>query len=398
MPGAGHWTRFIAVLLAGTLIGCSAEENVRSVRIERRDLVFEVAVTGVLEAEINVNIGPPALSQVWDFKIARMTPEGTVVEAGTPVLEFETMQLQERLRNALAERDTAIQTLEKRGTDMKVESEKEVLAQAEAAARLRQATMKVAVPAEVSAGKDLELARLDLTVAEAEVEYRLQRVESVKRRSESEMATVATQVERADAKAHDLEQKIAAMRVLAPRSGMVIYNTAPYRGKKKVGDSVWRMDTVMQIPDLATVRARGQVDEVHAGRVHVGQTVRLRLDAHPDFSFAALITSIDPSVRQRSRNNPRKVIELVLEIEEVDQERMRPGMRFQGDIELSRLENVIATPLDAVQSDEAGLFVWHSRLFGRQRIPVDLGQRNGDWVEVLSGLEAGDVILTGGGG
>ena len=125
---------------------------------------------------------------MFEFKIARMVQEGTLVEAGTPVIEFETKEMEEQLRNARADRDKAIKTLEKRETDLKVDSEKEFLAQAEAAARLRQASMKAAAPAEVSAGQELELARIDLKVAEAEIEYRLQRVESVARRAESEKA------------------------------------------------------------------------------------------------------------------------------------------------------------------------------------------------------------------
>ena len=75
------------------------------------------------------------------------------------------------------------------------------------------------------------------------------------------------------------QASIRAMTTMAPREGTVIYVLNPRNGeKKKVGDSCWKAERVVEIPDLNRMKAEGEVDEVDAGRVAVGQRVTLRLD------------------------------------------------------------------------------------------------------------------------
>src|SRR5512142_1164024 len=69
----------------------------------RGDLVSGVDVTGTLAAVESDSFGPPQLPDVWDFKIAMMAPEGSDVKKGTPVLAFDTSELQRRLDEKRAE-------------------------------------------------------------------------------------------------------------------------------------------------------------------------------------------------------------------------------------------------------------------------------------------------------
>ena len=70
--------------------------------------------------------------------------------------------------------------------------------------------------------------------------------------------------------------------------------------KKKVGDSCWRLEQVVEIPDLRRLRADGEIDEADAGRVASGQSVTLRLDAHPEVVFTGRVAAIKSAVRQRA--------------------------------------------------------------------------------------------------
>ena len=72
------------------------------------------------------------------------------------------------------------------------------------------------------------------------------------------------------------------MAVKAERSGTVVYATSWRDEKKKVGDSAWRGERILEIPDLSAMKGEGDVDESDAGKIRVGQKVRFRLEAHPD--------------------------------------------------------------------------------------------------------------------
>ena len=114
--------RFWIVVLAA--VGLSAALGLRSLgpkegdgpwaRVERQDLVVGVEVTGTLGAIESVDLGPPQIQDVWDFKISFLAPEGAEVQPGQPVLGFDTSDLENRLVEKQAERDAAEKELEKK--------------------------------------------------------------------------------------------------------------------------------------------------------------------------------------------------------------------------------------------------------------------------------------------
>src|SRR6185295_5284639 len=130
----------------------------------------------------------------------------------------------------------------------------------------------------------------------------------------------------------------------APGVGTVVYVDTGEGEKKKVGDSCWRGQSVLEIPDLRSMRADGEIDEADAGRLSVGQRVTLRLDAHPDDAFTGRVRSIGGSVRSRSDSNPLKVVKLEIDLDRTDPQRMRPGMRFTGTVEIERAARVLVAP------------------------------------------------------
>jgi len=168
-----------------------------------------------------------------------------------------------------------------------------------------------------------------------------------------------------------------------------------HRGeKKKVGDTCWRMERVMEIPDLTRMLGKGEVDEVDAGRVAVGQRVSFRLDAHPDDLFYATITSAGTTVQQKKNTrDPLKVLQVDVKLDKTDPVKMRPGMRFKGTIELQRIKNALTIPRRAVYLSDQGPVVYRRGAFSVDTVPVKLGKENEDTVEVIEGLSARDRIL-----
>jgi membrane fusion protein (multidrug efflux system) len=120
--------------------------------------------------------------------------------------------------------------------------------------------------------------------------------------------------------------------------------------------------------------------------------VTLRLDAHPDLGYQGTVQSISRTVQEKSWRDPLKVVNLTLSLDETDPERMRPGMRFRGEIEIGRLDDVTLLPIRAVFHDEGSVVAYRHRLTGWQRVKLVLGDRNADQVEVLDGLEPGDTV------
>ena len=363
-------------------------------QVQRQDLVVGIATTGTLSAVQTVELGPPQLDDVWDFKIAFLAPEGMEVHQGQPVLGFDTSTLENTLLETMAERDSAQKELEKKQANLEMTRDEDELRLAEAKARVRRASLKVDVPAELVASKELADARTDLELAQREIAYLESRLALQSREAAAETAALRSRRDRAAARVRQAEEAIGRMTVLAPRDGTVTYLSDNRRGqeKKKVGDSVWRGEKVLEIPDLRRMRAEGDIDEADAGRVAVGQRVVFRLDAHPDVIFSGHVRSIHSAVQTRSPRDPVKVVGLDLSLDRTDPQRMRPGMRFAGTVELDRVPRALVVPAEAVFNRPEGPAVYRRTRWGIEEVRPQLGRRNDRWVEIVSGLKEGEAV------
>jgi multidrug efflux pump subunit AcrA (membrane-fusion protein) len=389
LAGAG----LVVALLAG-LRGVAAltGEPADWIAVERGDLVIDVEVSGTLEAVDTVLLGPPPLRNSWQFKISYLAPEGEVVEAGSRVLGFDASELQQRLLEAVAERDGARKRVEKVEKELGIEREETRLALAEASARLRKARLKAERPEIVVSIREQEQVRLELELAEKEVAYLEHNLETAERSAAAQLAALTDQLAQAEQTVSATREDIERLELRAPRPGTVLYVRSWRDEKKKVGDACWRGEDVIELPDLSAMKGMGQVHEADAGRLARGQRTTLRLDAHPDVEFAGRVGEIWSTVQRQSWRNPLKVVRLEIVLDETDTTRMRPGMRFRGRIETERIAGALLLPAEAVFLEQDGPVVYRRSWRGTARVPVRLGRRNASRVEVLEGLSEGDRV------
>lgn len=380
--------------LAGRASAVAGEEWAE---VQHDDLVLGIQVAGTLAAVESVNIGPPQIANQWDYKIAFLAPEGQEVRKGQPVLGFDSSELQRTLLDKMAERDSAQKELEKRQANLEMSRGQTELRLAEAEAKLRRARLKVDVPAELVAAQELAQAKEDLELASREVAYYKERLRTEGRQAQVEIDGLRTKRDRAAARVAEVQAAIQQMTVTAPRDGTVVY-ASNFRGeKKKVGDSVWRGEMLLQIPDLRRMKAEGRVDEADAGRLAVGQPVTLRLDAHPDVIFSGRVRAIHGTVKRESRVSPRKVVEVDILLDRTDPQKMRPGMRFLGTVELERAADALVIPSEAVVNGPGGPVVYRRAGWTVEEVRPKLGRRNERLVEVIGGLAPGDQVALRGG-
>lgn len=360
----------------------------------RGALVSGIEVTGSLEAFESDRFGPPQLPDVWDFKISMMAPEGAEVKKGQRVLSFDTSELQRRLDEKTAERDQAQKEIEKKRADLALRTKDERLKLAEAEARMRKTALKLDAPADIIGVKERQQVELDYELSKRETAAIQSRLGSLERAAEAEIRLLESKMKEAAAIVDTTQESIRNMTINAPRDGTVIY-VINHRGeKKKTGDTCWRMERVLEIPDLKRMQGKGEVDEVDAGRVAVGQRVSFRLDAHPDDLFYGTITTAGTTVQQKKgTRDPLKVLQVDLKLDKTDPVKMRPGMRFKGTIELQRIENALTIPRRAVFVADQGPVVYRRTAFSVETVPVKLGRDNDEMVQVIEGISAGDRIL-----
>jgi HlyD family secretion protein len=372
----------------------AADRQGEWVEIKRSDLVTGIEVTGTLSAIDSDLLGPPQIPDVWDFKISMMAPEGSDVKLGEPVLAFDTTELQHRLDENRALAEQARKEIEKTRGDVALRGDDDRLELAEAEGRLRRGETKLVAPPGVVPLKERREVELDYGVAKREVAEIGLRIKQTQRAAEAQIRLLQSKQAVAESIVARTEDAIRRMTVTAPRDGTVVYVTN-WRGDKfKIGDTCWKALRVMEIPDLTRMKADGEVDEADAGSVAVGQRVSLRLDARPDEQLSGIITRAGRTVQQQTgTKDPIKVLKVLISVERTDPATMRPGMRFQGTVELARIRDALLVPRSAVIVAPGGAVVYRRDLFAVHAVPVKLGGENDKFAEVLSGLSGGDRIL-----
>jgi HlyD family secretion protein len=372
----------------------AADRQGEWVRVTKGDLVRGVEVAGTLASAEGGSFGPPQLNDVWDFKISMMAPEGSEVTAGRPILGFDTSELQRKLDEKSAEAESARKEIEKRRADLRLRREDERLKLAEAEAQLRKTTLKLETPSDIVGITERKQVELDNSLAKRQVKDTKQKIADLERAANAEIGLLESKQQAAAAIVTAMQSAIAQMTVRAPRNGTVVY-VSNWRGdKKKVGDSCWRMERVIEIPDLARLMAQGDVDEVDAGKVTVGQRVTFHLDAHPDEEFKGTIRKAARTVQQQlGTKDPLKVLRVEIALDRCDPAKMRPGMRFQGQVELSRVRDALLIPRAAVFVSPRGPVAYRRGVFGVQTVPLRIGGQNEEMVNVLSGLAASDKVM-----
>lgn len=297
-----------------------------------------ISVTGELRSANSRQFGPPPIPDIWNYTIAFMAPDGAMVNAGDPILRFDTQELLTKTRdkrNALNEKEKELEKQIILGKERLAELK---LSVEEARAALDKAGLKADIPKTLLASREyhehqlqLEHARINLALREAELrkEGRIQQTEE--QILEREIAVLRAEVDQ-------LQGWISSMTIRAPTEGVVIHTTDRRNNKHSVGDNVWGGRTVIELPELSQLELHLEVPERESARIAVGQRVTFTLDAAPDRRFEGRITDLASVVHTRSVNQPAKVFDATAALSNPDSELMRPGMSVNAQILLGQQE------------------------------------------------------------
>jgi cobalt-zinc-cadmium efflux system membrane fusion protein len=174
----------------------------------------------------------------------------------------------------------------------------------------------------------------------------------------------------------------------APIGGLVVESHV------RIGEPVEPDKELLDISDLNEVLAIARVPEHQAGKLKPGSTLaRIRVAALGDETFKGTMLRFGTAADRTSGT-----IDAVFQIPNPNL-RMRPGMRVEFEIVVSRREGVLSVPKESVQGDPATrhVFVKDFDLPNTfVKTPVKLGQTGGGRIEILSGVFPGDEVVTHG--
>lgn len=179
------------------------------------------------------------------------------------------------------------------------------------------------------------------------------------------------------------EAKVAKTRVKAPFKGVVGLRNV------SVGDYVKEGQDLINIEDIATLRADFRLPETYLGRLSKGQIIEVTSDALPGERFKAVLDAVDPQVDPAGR-----AISARARLDNAAG-KLRPGMFVRVRLLFGERKAVLMVPEQAVVPG-AQPAVYRVVDGKATLVKVRLGVRRAAQVEVVEGLADGDVVITAG--
>jgi membrane fusion protein, multidrug efflux system len=215
---------------------------------------------------------------------------------------------------------------------------------------------------------DLEVAEAAATVADARYNSALNSVRE-------KIALIAVQTALRDLAA----QRLTETAIVAPFKGMIQNRMVA------VGTYVNAGQPIVELAKTSVLRYRAALPERFASSVKVGQRVKITL--HDQGSRDVKVARISPALDSISRS-------LTFEAEVPNEEGLlRSGSFAQADIVLDEKSQTIAIPIKSVVRFAGVDKVWKivdGKVF---EVIVQLGQEQGELVEVIAGIQEGEHLL-----
>lgn len=347
--------------------------------VVRADFVQSVVATGHVEAPFRINIGSQITGVVTDVPVG----EGQTVKAGDTLIVLDNREAQA----AVVQAEGIVAQAEARMRQMReltLPSAEEALRQAQATlVNAQQAYDRAAKLAASGSGtraalddatKGLDIARALARAAEFQV--------YTSRPGGSDYVMAETQLNQARASLTSAQSRLSYTIITAPRDGILISRVV------ERGNVVQPSNVLMKLSPTGDTELVVQIDEKNFGLIALGQKALASADAFPKDTFPVEVIYINPGVDLQ-----RASVEVKLRAH-TPPAYLRQDMTVSVDIEVARHPGTLIVPAETLRGTN-GDKPWVMKVDNGHAVrqPVTIGIVSAGKAEILSGLQAGDLVL-----
>ncbi len=372
--------------------------EVATVGVRKGEFTITVRARGEIRSTKSIILSAP---QVPNPRIVRLAESGKPIKAGEVVVEFDTATLE----NYYLDRTTSARTVESEIVQMK------------ASHKITDESDSMSLMT-----SEYDVQRAELEASKAEI---LSEIEGAKNRINVGLSEGSLGQVKATVKAHDVSQVadlerldtrknktlrdmarvkdyLSKMVIRAPSEG--ILNILPnFRAQGnwgqtppsfKEGDNAWTGAAIAEIPDLSEMRFDLKLEEVDRGKIQLGQTIKVKIDAIQDREFDAVLDWISPIASLNFRgfgSANEKTFPARATLKSVDP-RLRPGMSATGIVLIESQPGVLLIPNKASFLQAGKPHVWVQKGQGFESRPIQVGKRNETDIIVTQGLKETERI------
>ena len=403
----------------------SGYTKVLTAKVHKQDLATIVSGTGQIKPKTYVNVGATSFGRITHLYVK----EGDKVKRGQVIATVENVQPQANVQAqkatiAAAKTDISSYVAAEKTGEANVQHAKADLEQKKLDWERAQSLYKDGILAKQD--YDAKKAAYDTDVAS------LAQAEAQLNQAKAQTASAHGHLEQQYAQLRFNEDALNKTVSVAPFDGLV--TNLPVREGETVVVGIQNAEgsTLMTIADMSVVTAEVKVDETDIVNVRLGQPADVTVDAIPGKVYKGHVTLVGDQALLRSTGvatsqsttgtEEAKDFKVVVTLDQPTDE-LRPGLSTTAKITTAQKSNVLALPIQALTTftppaptsgsgnveaassststktpPVQGVYVIEKDKHGKQRakfVPVTTGITGATDIEVLTGLQDGEEIVTG---
>jgi len=306
----------VLVIAIGAIVAKRKKEKPIEITTDkafRKSVTQLVTATGKIQPEIEVKIAPEVSGEIIEIPVK----EGQLVRKGALLLKIKPDSYQAQVESQMAALNSA------RAASVRNKAE---LAKADQDYKRAQQLFNAKLLPE----SDRNTAQTNYEIAKSALDSSL------------------FEIQRAEGALRQIRDALSKTIIYAPADGSISSLTSRV-GERVVGTVQFAGTEVMRIANLDNMEARVNVNENDIVNVHVGDVTRISVDAYPDRKIQGLVREIGSTAITRNAGSQEEVTNFEVKISIPDHSvQLRPGMSATADIETATVPDAVVVPIQSV--------------------------------------------------
>ncbi|THH37832.1 efflux RND transporter periplasmic adaptor subunit [Neolewinella litorea] len=378
------WVGLGAVLVAVIWFGLkmlrptAAEDTLRFATVERGEVVNTINASALVLPAFEEQINAPVATTIDEVLLTA----GTAVQAGDLLMrldrDYVQLQLDSR-RDQLAVKENSIGLLGlEYDRDLKELSYNAEIKKLElAAARAALADARRLLEIGGATQEEVEAAELAVRISELESHKLDNQLDYARNSLAGRKRQLQLEVGMEEKEVSQLSRRLRETEVRAPRAGVVTWVN------ENIGQQVTEGTALARVANLGRYKVEASCSDRYADQLAVGLPVELRL---PGERLTGTVSAILPEVTEN-------LVRFRVDLDNPAHTDLRPNLRTDLYVITSRVEDALRVKNGPVFRGGRSQSVFVVRDGEAVRRDIRIGARNGDYVEVEEGLQAGDRIV-----
>ena len=372
----------------GLLIVLFLFNQLITVPVKRSEIIITEASTGNINATLNATgtvqpefeevITSPVATQILNV----LAPTGSTIDSGISILELDLTNVTNQLNQSIdqlnlnnAKYEKARLNLEKSISDL--ENQRDIK-------KLKNEWYKVELENsrklfDIGGVMEEEVKKADLEYHIAILEFKQleNQIKNLYASKKAQLQELQLNIRIQERLIEELRRKVDQSKIISGRKGVITWVN------DQIGAHVNPGEILVRVADLTSYKVEGTISDLYADRIYQGQEALVRIN---NKELLGTITTIQPAVKNG-------FISFSVALADKSNQNLRPHLQVDVFPITTSKKNVILLPNEAAftGASEQYLFVVEGEKAYRRQVKTGLS--NYDYIEIVSGIEAGDEVI-----